>query len=278
MVTLTATPGGGSVFAGWSGGAGCENGEVTMTVARSCTAAFQPAATGAPRMWIDMPGTGAKLQPLRIAGWAIDLAAATGSGVDTVHVWAYPNPGSGTPAIFLGAAWYGGDRPDIAAAFGQDRFRLSGYDLTTSVALAPNTYQVVVFAHSTVTGTFNQAQTVNIEIRTPNPAQWIDIPSNGAQVGAAFTVAGWAIDRNAPSGVGVDAVDLYAQLNGAGPLIALGRALTGPARPDIGAYFGSQFTNSSWGMTASGLSPGYYLISVYPHNTSINGATAPSVV
>ena len=76
----------------------------------------------------------------------------------------------------------------------------------------------------------------------------------------------------------MDAVDLYAQLNGAGALIPLGRAMTGPARPDIGAYFGSQFTNSSWGMTASGLSPGNYLLSVYPHNTSINGATAPSTV
>jgi hypothetical protein len=250
---------------------------VTLSAARSCTASFQPAVTGDPRMWIDIPGGGAQLQPLRIAGWAIDLAAATGSGVDTVHVWAYPNPGSETPPIFLGVAPYGGDRADIGVAFGNDRFRYAGFDLTTT-GLVRNTYQIVVYAHSTVTGSFNQAQTVNIEIRTPTPAQSIDIPGSGAQVGAAFTVAGWAIDLTAPSGVGVDRVDISAQLNGTGTPISLGSAATVPARPDIGAYFGSQFTNSSWGMTASGLSPGTYLISVYPHNTSIDGHTAPSTV
>jgi hypothetical protein len=158
---------------------------------------------------------------LRIAGWAIDLAAPTGTGVATVHVWPIPNPGSGLPPIFLGVAPYGGDRPDIAAAFGSERFRYSGFDLTTSVALAPNTYQIMAFAYSTFYGGFNQAQTVTIDIRTPNPAQWIDIPGSGAQVGATFVVAGWAIDLNAPVGVGVDRVDVSVQLNGTGTPIVM---------------------------------------------------------
>ncbi|MCX6545910.1 MAG: hypothetical protein NTV05_16045 [Acidobacteria bacterium] len=35
-------------------------------------------------MWIDIPTAGARLQPLRIAGWAIDLAAPTRTGIATV--------------------------------------------------------------------------------------------------------------------------------------------------------------------------------------------------
>src|SRR6185436_13566116 len=74
--------------------------------------------TGTPRMSIDTPGNNQSLGPsFLIAGWATDLAAASGSGVDAVQVWAYPNPGSGTPARFLGSATLGGSRPDVASIF-----------------------------------------------------------------------------------------------------------------------------------------------------------------
>jgi YD repeat-containing protein len=42
MVTLTATPGPGSVFSGWSGDADCSDGVITLSVARTCTATFTP--------------------------------------------------------------------------------------------------------------------------------------------------------------------------------------------------------------------------------------------
>ena len=61
-----------------------------------------------------------------VAGWAADLDADVDSGVDSVHVWAYP-VGGGDP-IFLGAAAYGGKRPDVAAVYG-DRFEKSGYGI-----------------------------------------------------------------------------------------------------------------------------------------------------
>ena len=136
----------------------------------------------------------------------------------------------------------------------------------------------MVYAHSTFTGTFNLAQTVDIQIPTTNPAMSIDTPGNWAQVGATFTIAGWAIDRNAPSGVGVDVLHIYAYLNGTGTPVFLGAASTGGARPDIGAYFGSQFTNSGWGLTATGLSPGNYLLVVYPHDTITGNFTGASTV
>jgi hypothetical protein len=49
--------------------------------------------------------------------------------------------------------------------------------------------------------------------------------------------------------------------------VFLGQADTGYARPDIGAYYGSRFTPSGWGLTASGLAPGWYTITAYPLST-----------
>ena len=59
-------------------------------------------------MVLDTPVFGEVVQPFVVAGWAIDLAAWSGTGVDAVHVWAYPTPGSGATPIFLGVADPGG--------------------------------------------------------------------------------------------------------------------------------------------------------------------------
>jgi len=93
-----------------------------------------------------------------IAGWAIDEAAKTGTGIDAVHVWAYP--ATGAAPIFLGVAKYGDARPDIAALFG-DEFLPSSYSLGVH-DLAPGTYDVVVYPHSAVTGDFHGAKVVRV--------------------------------------------------------------------------------------------------------------------
>ena len=116
-----------------------------------------------PMVAIDTPPPGASVAPtFHIGGWAADLRSASGPGVDAVHVWAYPNPGSGTPPVFLGAASYGAWRPDVGAAFGA-QFTDSGYNLVVG-PLAPGTYDVVVFIHSTVTGTFPMNRVVRVTV------------------------------------------------------------------------------------------------------------------
>ena len=67
--------------------------EITVTV------------TANPSMWTEQPGAGTTVnQSFTISGWAIERAAASGTGINTVHIWAYPNPGFGTGADLGGDA------------------------------------------------------------------------------------------------------------------------------------------------------------------------------
>jgi subtilisin family serine protease len=108
-----------------------------------------------PRSQQDMP------QPFLLGGWAADLDAAVGTGIDTLHVWAYPLTG-GTP-VFLGTVTYGGERPDVAAIHG-DQYRGSGYGLIVK-GLAPGNYDLAVFAWSNVSGGFVPATGVRVTVR-----------------------------------------------------------------------------------------------------------------
>ncbi|HET7218710.1 MAG TPA: PQQ-dependent sugar dehydrogenase [Vicinamibacterales bacterium] len=116
-----------------------------------------------PMVAIGTPTPGATVSPtFAIGGWAIDLRSAADSGVDMVHVWAYPNPGSGTPPVFLGAADYGAYRPDVGAAFGA-QFTYSGFNLSAG-PLAPGAYDVVVFARTVATGGFEIYGVVRVTV------------------------------------------------------------------------------------------------------------------
>jgi hypothetical protein len=113
-----------------------------------------------PHLSIDIPGDGAHLSaPVTIAGWAADLAALSGTGIDAVHVWAYP--ASGSP-VFLGAATLGFSRPDVAAIYGA-QFGASGYSLTSSI-LPAGDYVIAVLARSTLTGSFSVYQAIRLTV------------------------------------------------------------------------------------------------------------------
>ena len=115
------------------------------------------------QMAIDMPVPGEVPSTFIVAGWAIDRAAQSGVGIDAVHVWAYPNPGSGAEPIFLGEARPRPARPDVGAYYGE-RFKDSLYELVVE-GLAPGLYDVVVFPHSTVTAQFEPAAVVRVTVK-----------------------------------------------------------------------------------------------------------------
>lgn len=103
------------------------------------------------------PGSGQANDEV-LAGWAADLDASNGTGIETLHVWAYPVDGS-TP-IFVGVADYDGARPDVAAVHGE-RFLKSGFALSMT-GLAPGTYDLAVFPYASRRGGFGNATTVGV--------------------------------------------------------------------------------------------------------------------
>lgn len=73
----------------------------------------------------------------------------------------------------------------------------------------------------------------------------VDAPTPNQVVTSAFEVGGWALDAGAPSGTGVDGVQFYIQPQGApAPGVFMGTGSYGGSRPDVGALFGSRFTNT----------------------------------
>jgi hypothetical protein len=100
-------------------------------------------------------------QPFHILGWAADLDAAVGTGIDTLHAWAYPLAGG--PPVFLGVPASGGIRPDVAAVHG-DQFRESGFWLAVQ-GLPHGNYDIAVFPWSNVTGAFAPPKVVQVTVR-----------------------------------------------------------------------------------------------------------------
>ena len=227
------------------------------------------------RVTIDGPASGSTIkQPFVISGWALDMGPGTTTGVDAVHVYAYPNPGSGEAPVFIGAATYGTSRPDVGSAFGSSRFNNSGYGIRIA-GLNPGPYLFVAYAHNTATGVFTASAGADV---TPQNDLMIamDTPSNGSTVTSAFQISGWALDRARASGSGVDGVDVYVIPSGGGAMF-MGHASYGWSRSDVAAAFGSaDFTNTGYHFTIAGLGSGTYTVAAYPRSTVTGQFGAPA--
>ena len=97
----------------------------------------------------------------RWAGGPLTSMPSAVTGIDTLHVWAYPVAG-GAP-MFVGTATTGGLRPDVAVVYGE-QFRAAGYGLIVQ-GLAPGTYDLAVFAWSHVVGGFVPAAVVRVTVQ-----------------------------------------------------------------------------------------------------------------
>jgi IgA peptidase M64 len=232
-----------------------------------------------PLTTIDAPAANASVgQAFTVAGWAIDRAAPAGSGVDAIHVYAFPAGGGGP--VFLGAATPT-PRNDVGAAFGA-QFASAGFTLDVAPAtLAPGNYQIVVFARSTVTATFSSAVVaVTVLATATDPLMMIDVPLAGSIVAGTIEIAGWVFDRGAAAGTGVSTLHVWALPASGAAGTFLGVATYGLARPDVGALFGPRFTNVGFSLLVdvAGLAPGPYTVTVFALSTVTNTFSIARVV
>ena len=106
-------------------------------------------AAAAPIIWIDTPAKSATVNgPFLLAGWTLDFASTTDSGVSEIHAWAYP--ASGGAPLFAGTMTRA-SRPDLAAMFGA-RYGTAGFNI--AVNLPAGRYVLALTPWSTRTSGF----------------------------------------------------------------------------------------------------------------------------
>jgi len=222
-----------------------------------------------PDLSIDAPVAGAVVRaPFVVAGWTIEQAVgASGPGIDAVHVWAFS--GDGRAPVFLGVASYGAPRPDVEAAFGAE-YANSGFNLGVPW-LEPGTYQIAAYGHSSATGAFTSARAVTVTVAGERRAMALDGPVDLQTIDATSSTilfGGWAFDRAAPAGSGVDAIHVWAfPVDGGAPRF-LGVGTTGGERPDVAAVYGERFRHAGFFASLPKPPSGAYWIAVYAHSTA----------
>jgi hypothetical protein len=77
-------------------------------------------------------------------------------------VWAFP--AGGGAARFVGVAAYGAPRADVGSAYGS-RFTNSGFNFAVPTSLPAGTYDLVAYARSTVSGTFNNWRVARVVVQ-----------------------------------------------------------------------------------------------------------------
>jgi hypothetical protein len=232
-------------------------------------AAVRPAfAQGSLEGLIEAPANNSTvMEPFQVRGWAFWTGATGGSsGIDSVTVYGCPAANCPSPT-FWGAATIGLARPDVAAAYNNPAGGHSGFSFTMS-GLAPGTYFVQVWTHNTANGywlPFNTTFTATVP-----PEHIVEHPTANQALTQPFTISGWAIDANAPTGTGVDiaASFAYPHVGSGEPPLIIGQAVYGDARPDVAAARGQRFLNSGYHLAVSGQSPGEYMFVVSARSTT----------
>jgi len=112
---------------------------------------------------------------------------------------------------------------------------------------------------------------VNVTV-VRKPTVRIDLPAGGSSVTQPFRVSGWAVDGTAPTGVGVDAVQIWAHpTSGAAPIF-IGTAPFGSLSNAAsnfmgGGSTGAPFANSGFELMVGGLPAGGYVVKALARST-----------
>lgn len=101
------------------------------------------------RIGLEAPAEGERVQPRQeVRGWAIDLLADNAPGIDAIVV-SLDGPLDSPDNRLLGVAEYGGARPDLVAALGDERFAQTGFTFTWDTTTAGGgTRQLYIQAYS----------------------------------------------------------------------------------------------------------------------------------
>lgn len=162
------------------------------------------------RVVLETPEEGATVEPQQtISGWAVDLAATSGTGIDAV-VASLDGALDSPDNRLIGVAEYGSERPEVAETLGEERFAASGFTFTWDTANAPpGPRRLFVQAHSAcgwhtvsrpivVGGTASAAPTpvapatapaAPVAVVTPTPASAAARPAATGTVAPAGTAA-----------------------------------------------------------------------------------------
>jgi hypothetical protein len=117
-----------------------------------------------PQTVIDAPMTGAVVgSPFFVGGWAADLDSTIDTGVNTVHVWAYRSTRPARRRSDLHRPGHLRRRPVGRRGRLRRSLRNSGYGIIVN-GLAPGTYDLAVFAYSTVVNNFTAAKVVRVTV------------------------------------------------------------------------------------------------------------------
>jgi hypothetical protein len=111
-----------------------------------------------PAMSIEVPSPGQVKLPFLISGWAVDLGALEGTGVDRVEVLE-----GGCEGTVIGIATNSIDRPDIAETYGP-QFAPSGWEFEVKL-LRPGDYTLAVRTKSSGVDNYNQCQAIQVTVR-----------------------------------------------------------------------------------------------------------------
>jgi hypothetical protein len=111
-----------------------------------------------PAMSIEVPSPGQVQLPFLIAGWAVDLGALKGTGIDRVEILE-----GGCEGTVIGIATNGIERSDVAETYGS-QFAHSGWQFEVKL-LRSGDYTLAVRTKSSGVDEYSQCQAIQVTVR-----------------------------------------------------------------------------------------------------------------